>query len=90
MLIHECWSTTGMDRWVAGADPRRANAIRRAFMESHSEVTAVAQIAADAGVKRLVLTHLNQGELAGELIAEASRTFPGQVIVAEDRLAIDV
>lgn len=90
ILIHECWSTAGMERWVGGADPRRANAIRNAFRQTHSELSAVAQIAADAGVKRLVLTHLNQGELAGELIAEASRTFPGQVIVADDRLVIDV
>ena len=90
ILIHECWSAAGIDRWVAGADPRRANAIRRAFRETHSEVTAVAQIAAEAGVKRLVLNHLNEGELAHELIAEAGQLFAGEIIVAEDRLVIDV
>ena len=53
-------------------------------------MNAVAQIAADAGVKRLVLTHLNEGELASELIAAASRTFHGEVVIAEDRLTLEV
>lgn len=90
VLIHECWSTGGLDRWLVGADPRRAAAIRKAFRETHSEVNAVARIAADAGVKRLVLTHLNEGELAHELVAEAARAFRGEIVIAEDRLSLEV
>jgi ribonuclease BN (tRNA processing enzyme) len=78
VLIHECWSTAGMGRWLAGSEARRAGAIRKAFRETHSEVNAVARIAADAGVKRLVLT------------AEASRTFRGEIVIAEDRLSLEV
>ncbi|MEO9255187.1 MAG: ribonuclease Z [Tepidiformaceae bacterium] len=89
-LIHECYSEPGLDRWVAHMRPAGAAAIRDAFRSTHSDVDDVAAIAAAAGVRTLVLTHLNPGEDADELIKRASERFTGEVIPAEDRLTITV
>lgn len=88
VLIHECYSDTGIDRWVAHMRADRAQAVRDAFRSTHTDVASAARIAAEAGVRTLVLTHLNVGELPDDLIAQASRHFTGEILVASDRLSI--
>jgi ribonuclease BN (tRNA processing enzyme) len=90
VLIHECYSETGIERWVAHMRPAGATAIREAFAATHSEVGRVAEIAAAAGVRTLALTHLNPGEQEHELLAVASQHFTGKVVIAQDRLTIDL
>ena len=53
MLLHEAWYN-GADPLTEAAPPEL-----RPGYAAHSEATAVARIAADAGVGRLVLMHLN-------------------------------
>jgi ribonuclease BN (tRNA processing enzyme) len=90
ILIHECWSQPGMDRWVAEEGPERGPRIRKAFETQHSEATAVAKIAAEAGVTTLVLTHLGPGERAGELTDTVAAHFRGEIVIATDGLTLAI
>jgi len=66
-----------------------------AIARQHSTSTMAAQTALEAGVKRLVLTHLSPRYVAGnpmtpdDLVAEARAIFP-ETIVAKDFLSLEV
>ncbi|MCT0206961.1 ribonuclease Z [Synechococcus sp. CS-1332] len=66
-----------------------------AIARQHSTSTMAAQTALEAGVKRLVLTHLSPRYVAGnpmtpdDLVAEARAIFP-ETIVARDFLSLEV
>ena len=66
-----------------------------AIARQHSTSTMAAQTALEAGVKRLVLTHLSPRYVAGnpmtpdDLVAEARAIFP-ETLVARDFLSLDV
>lgn len=88
VLIHEAYSEAGLADWTRGREQSRVEAILSAFERTHTRVDAAARIAAEAGVKRLILTHLNPGEQPERLAAEARRWFSGEVIVAADGLSL--
>lgn len=90
VLIHEAYSDAGLADWTRNADRARAEAIAAAFARAHTRVDVAARIAAEAGVSRLVLTHLVPGEAPGRLKAEAAQYFRGEVIIAADGLALTV
>ena len=77
LLIHEA---------TFGSDERE-----RAVETGHSTASEAAQLARDAGVKRLVLTHISArySREAPELIDEARAIFPS-VTIARDGMAVDV
>ena len=60
------------------------------FRDVHSEVRDVASIARDAGVRRLVLTHLLSGEEPEELRAIAGTIFTSEIVVAYDGMSFEV
>jgi ribonuclease BN (tRNA processing enzyme) len=90
MLIHEAFSEAGLDDWLAGVDPVRAEPVRAAFRGTHTDVREAARIAKEAGVQRLILTHLNPGEKPERLAREAGAIFAGEILVAEDGMALDL
>ncbi len=90
VLVHECYSAEGIEDWVAGMRPHTQENVRAAFAATHSELSRVCAIAKEAGVRKLVLTHLNPGEKADRLIATAERIFPGELAVAEDGMAMSI
>src|SRR5215210_3750752 len=56
----------------------------------HLTPSDVARIASEAGVRRVVLTHIYPAADKIDLVAEVGRGFGGEVIVAEDGLSLEV
>jgi ribonuclease BN (tRNA processing enzyme) len=90
VLIHECYTTVGLEALLATRSPGRAAWAREHFTRGHSLLPDVARIAHAAGVRTLVLTHLLPTETADQLLAEAKEIFDGTVIVPHDGLLLKV
>lgn len=56
----------------------------------HLTPSGVARIASEAGVKRVVLTHIYPAADGLDLVAEVSRGYDGEVILAEDGFRFEV
>ena len=56
----------------------------------HLTPSDVARIASEAGVKRVVLTHIYPETDSLDLVSEVADGFDGEVIVSEDGLALDL
>ncbi len=90
------WCPAALDL-AAGADMA---VIESTFLESEAELAAVAghltagqagRIAAEAGVKALVLSHFSQRYTDSAAFGEeAARHFDGEIVVAEDLMRIPV
>jgi ribonuclease Z len=77
LLVHE--ATFGGDE------------MERARETGHSTAAEAARVALDAGVRRLVLTHISSryNRDAAELLAEARAVFP-ETVIARDGMTLDV
>ena len=77
LLVHE--ATFGGDE------------LERARETGHSTAAEAARVALDAGVRRLVLTHISSryNRDATELLAEARAVFP-ETVIARDGMTVDV
>jgi ribonuclease Z len=77
LLVHE--ATFGGDE------------MERARETGHSTAAEAARVALDAGVRRLVLTHISSrySRDAAELLAEAKSVFP-ETVIARDGMTVDV
>jgi len=56
----------------------------------HLTPSGVAHIASEAGVERVVLTHISPQAERVDLVSEVARGYAGEVIAAEDGLKLDV
>jgi ribonuclease BN (tRNA processing enzyme) len=84
VLVHETL-------WVPGAPGEPGSALRKHIMDSHTAVEDAGRIAARAGVKTLVLSHIVPTDGAppdDQLVAAARTTFAGRIVVGKDLLEL--
>jgi len=92
VLVHEVVNVDGVDAVVNATDPGNA-ALKRHIIEAHTPVEEVGEVAAKAGVRKIVLTHFVPTGLPAfdkpELwIQGVRRHFKGEVVVGEDLLEV--
>lgn len=91
VLVHEAMYVPGIDRMLAKR-PYVPPRLKQFLMEGHTTAEDCGRIAAEAGVKTLVLSHLLPGddtELADEVWrAEAAKHFRGEIVVARDLMVL--
>ena len=85
VLVHEALYVAWVDRLVART--KNGATLKKHLLESHTVAEDVGRIAAAAGVKVLVMSHLVPGDLDvtdDDWTAEAKKNFSGRIIVARD------
>jgi len=89
VLVHEVLYAPFVDRIVASV--KNGATLGKHLRDSHTTTEDVGRIAAAAGVKRLVLSHLVPGDIDvtdEQWIAGVRRSYSGQVIVAKDLMEL--
>ena len=90
VLIHETLWVPGVDRLVA-RNPNAAT-LKKHIIDSHTAVEDVGRVAAAAGVKTLVLSHLVPADdptISDDMWIGAARAhFKGHIVVAHDGMEI--
>jgi ribonuclease BN (tRNA processing enzyme) len=91
VLVHEAMYVPGIDKMLAKR-PYVPPRLKEFLMEGHTTAEDCGRIAAAAGVKTLVLSHLLPGDdtgLTDEIWrAEAAKHFGGEIIVGRDLMVI--
>jgi ribonuclease BN (tRNA processing enzyme) len=90
VLVHEAMWLPAIDRILA-RNPN-ASTLRRHLLNSHTAVEDCGQVAAAAGVKTLVLSHLVPGgdaSITDQMwIDAAAKHFSGRIVVGKDLMEI--
>jgi len=89
VLVHEALYAPFVDRLVARV--RNGATLGKHLLASHTTTEDVGKIAAAAGVKRLVLSHLVPGDIDvtdDQWTAGVRKSYSGQVIVAKDLMEL--
>jgi ribonuclease BN (tRNA processing enzyme) len=90
VLVHEALFPSAVDRLVAKVP--NAQRLKESILSHHTTAEQAGQIAQDARVKTLVLSHLIPAEdplvTEADWIAAAATHFAGRIIVGRDLLAI--
>ena len=89
-LVHEAMYLPGIDAMLAKR-PYVPPFLRNFLVNGHTTAEDAGRIAAQAGVKRLILTHLLPGDepIPDEVWrGEAAKHFAGEIVVARDKLIV--
>ncbi len=94
ILVHEAINPDAVDSMVEQHYPGN-DSFRRALIEGHTPVEEVGQLAEEAGVKKLVLTHLVPSGMPDfdrpEIWLDGARKhFHGDIVVGEDLLEMEI
>ncbi len=90
LLLHESYSRAGLERYAALGTPERQERILSRLPTTHSDLRGVARIAQDAGVKRLVLTHILPTEIDADMAKEAADIYTGDLVIARDGMVFEI
>jgi ribonuclease Z len=86
-LIHECCDMSQTSWFPDCGWPTREAKVRD-LQSYHTAPDEVGRVAAGAGVKKLVITHVMPGSVPAELESAARQRYPGAVVVGEDLLEV--
>ena len=90
ILVHEALWVPAVDRLVATV--QNAATLKKHIIDSHTSVEDCGRVAAAAGVKTLVLSHIvpkDDLSITDQMWIDAARThFKGQIIVARDLMEV--
>jgi ribonuclease Z len=86
-LVHECCEMARTS-WVPGGGWPTREAKIRDLASYHTQPDQLGQIAKDAQVQQLVVTHIMPGSVPDELREAIARDYAGPVVIGEDLLAI--
>lgn len=89
VLVHEALYAPFVDKLVARV--KNGATLGKHLLASHTTTEDVGKIAAAAGVKRLVLSHLVPGDIEisdDQWIAGIRKAYSGQVVVAKDLMEL--
>ena len=87
VLVHEAMLLSAIDRLIGPNETK----VREHLLKSHTTTEQLGRVAAAAGVKTVVLTHLvpGFGDISDQMwVAGVRRHFKGQVIVGRDLMRI--
>jgi ribonuclease BN (tRNA processing enzyme) len=90
MLVHEVMHLGGLDRLLS----RNPNAptLRKHLLESHTTTEQLGHVAAEAGVKTLVLSHLVPGDdpsiTDAMWVEDVRKNFSGDIVVGHDLMTV--
>lgn len=92
VLVHEILNVDGVEAIVNSTDPGN-DALTRHIIEAHTPAEEVGQVAAEAGVDQLVLTHfvptgLPEFDDPALWIDAVRKQYAGEVIVGEDLMEV--
>jgi ribonuclease BN (tRNA processing enzyme) len=90
LLLHESYSRAGLERYAALGTPERRERLLDRLPHTHSDLREVARIAQDAGVKRLILTHILPTEVDADMANEAAEIYTGDLVIARDGMTFDI
>jgi ribonuclease BN (tRNA processing enzyme) len=90
VLVHDALFEAGVDRIVARVP--NATALKRSILSHHTTAEDAGRVAKQAGVKKLVLSHLvppDDPEITEQMwIDAARRQFDGEIVVGRDLLEV--
>lgn len=92
ILVHEILNMDAIDATVNRTDPGN-EALKRHIIEAHTPMREVGEVATEAGVRKLVLSHFVPSDIPAfdrpEIWLEGVReTFDGEIVVGEDLLEL--
>ena len=90
LLVHEAYSTEGREALVTNFPTDVGERARQAYRSSHSEVSAVANVAEKARVRWLAVTHLVPEENEELLVSTVQQHFSGEVFVAQPGQSVKI
>ena len=90
MLVHEVMHLEGLDRLLARIP--NAPTLRKHAIDSHTTTEQLGHVAAEAGVKMLVLSHFVPGDdpsiTDAMWIEDVRKNFLGEIVVGRDLMTI--
>ena len=89
ILVHEAIDPAWVDH-IVGPKPwdARQQALARQLLEAHTTPQQAGEAATQAGVRKLVLSHLVPGDAPADHWLHARETFKGPVVLGQDLLRI--
>jgi len=89
-LVHEAIDEVWVEQFVATLPPASQDLLRHGLLDRHTTLAQVGEVAEQAAVKNLVLTHLIPPDIPSQHLRQARRDFSGRVILGNDLMGFGI